>query len=96
MIDEGDNLTISCTTIGIPAPTISWTFNGQVLQTDHIIMKYQRRVVATLQIVDAQFPEDDGVYVCTGSNTYGGITNSSSATVAVVVLEPGTCVYECT
>lgn len=105
MLTVGANITISCTAIGIPVPTISWTSAGQRVsfaQTDQLsdynIVEFEDRavtpgsVVSTLQIVNA-LSTDTGMYVCTGSNTHGGITTSSSATVAVTVLEMGMCMY---
>ena len=47
---------------------------------------------STLQIVDTQYPADDGVYVCTGSNTHDGVTTSTSAMITVQVLGRFVCV----
>ena len=30
---EGNNITITCEAMGIPLPTIVWTFNGRVLMS---------------------------------------------------------------
>ena len=80
IVIEGSNVDITCISVGVPLPTISWTFNGRATQfdrinrfTDFIVSDdgtvTQGSIVSTLQIVDPQYPTDDGEYVCTGSNT---------------------------
>ncbi len=39
------------------------------------------RVISTLHIVNAQYPANDGVYTCTGSNNF----NSTNASVTIQV-----------
>ena len=100
-VSVGGNVDISCTSTGVPVPTITWTLNNQETnfsqtnistETDIAIFGAGRievtpgNVVSTLHIVNAQYPADDGVYVCTGSNTHAGVTTNSSAMVTVQVL----------
>ena len=98
---EGGNVDISCTSTGVPVPTITWTLNNQgtnfsqtsiSTDTDITILGGGNievtpgNLMSTLHIVNAQYPADDGVYVCTGSNTHAGVTTNSSAKVTVQVL----------
>jgi hypothetical protein len=100
-VAEEGNVDISCSSTGVPIPAVSWTYNNQPTtfaatdsSTDHSIRVLSGgsfevtpgRVVSTLHIVNAQYPSNEGVYVCTGSNTYDGVTTTSSATVSVQIL----------
>ena len=99
-IIEGENVELSCNSTGIPVPTITWTLNNQSIpltqtdvSTDHSVtakadqapVVTHGNVVSTVQIVNAQYPEDYGDYVCTGSSNDGVTTISSSATITVNV-----------
>ena len=93
---EGGNINISCTSTGVPIPNITWTFNNQLtsyLQSDiytnysvnyntvdYGLAVFPGSVVSTLHIVNAQYPADGGVYVCTGSNE-DGVTSSATITL---------------
>ena len=94
-------MNISCTSIGSPVPTISWTLNNQMTRFNKTDLSTvpsvtigtppnfavtDGRAESTLQIVNTQYPADDGVYVCTGSNTHDGDTTSTSAMITVRVL----------
>ena len=99
-VSEGGSVNISCTSIGSPVPTISWTLNNQMTRFTKTDLSTEPSVAvttppnfavtdgraeSTLQIVDTQYPADDGVYVCTGSNTHDGVTTSTSAMITVQV-----------
>ena len=93
-VGEGESINISCTSAGVPVPSITWTFNGQLTnfsQTDTII-ENQGYVVSTLHIVHARYELHDGVYQCAGSN-YGGDPTKSAANITVQVL--GMHFYAC-
>ena len=86
IVIEGTDVDIACISIGVPLPTISWMFNGHATQfgqtnrfTDFIISDdgtvTQGSIVSALHIVDAQYPTDEGEYVCTGSNTDEAMTS---------------------
>ena len=99
-VSEGGSVNISCTSIGSPVPTISWTLNNQMTRFTKTDLSTEPSVAvttllnfavtdgvveSTLQIVNTQYPADDGVYVCTGSNTHDGVTTSTSAMITVQV-----------
>ena len=105
-VSEGGSVNISCTSIGSPVPTISWTLNNQMTRFTKTDLSTEPSVAvirppnfavtdgvaeSTLQIVNAQYPADDGVYVCTGSNTHDGVTTSTSAMITVRVLGRFVC-----
>ena len=93
-------MNISCTSFGSPVPTISWTLNNQMTRFNKTDLSTEPSVAvttppnfaitdgvaeSTLQIVNTQYPADDGGYVCTGSNTHDGDTTSTSAMITVRV-----------
>ena len=106
---EGNSITISCTSIGAPIPSITWEFNGQSMSfnttdtvTDPQIELARRNpddpndglvpvtisnIVSDLRIVNAQYPEDDGVYTCIGSNDVQMINSISDNIIVQVVGE---------
>ncbi len=88
---EGNDVNINCTSIGGPTPTVRWTFdNSNTFNQTDVVTSPQRgsdrnvtlgRVLSTLHIVNAQYPANDGVYTCIGSNNF----NSTNASVTVQV-----------
>ena len=107
-VSEGGSVDISCTSIASPVPTISWTLNNQITRFNKTDLSTEPSVAvttppnfavtdgvaeSTLQIVNAQYPADDGVYVCTGSNTHDGDTTSTSAMITVRVSGMSLVVY---
>ena len=70
----GDSLTFICTASGVPAPTISWykdmelLLAGEVNITEVVVVNASSYyTVSMLYLCDVQFP-DTGMYSCTGSN----------------------------
>jgi len=105
-VREGGSVVISCTSTGVPVPTISWTFNNLTTRFNQndkstevtafvtaggVVDITQGSVDSSLQIVAPQYPADDGVYVCVGSNTHAGNTATSSAMITVQVLGEWVC-----
>ena len=96
-ISEGESVNISCTSTGIPIPSIVWTLNNQPvpydqtnISTDYNINGFNKvtpgAISSTLHIVNAQYPANDGVYTCTGSYNHAGTPVRDSAVVIVEVL----------
>ena len=100
-VSEGGSVDISCTSTGVPAPTITWRLNNQAVpfrQTDlttpadiRVNNNYgvdtiiNGSVVSTLHIVNAQYPAHDGVYECIGDNSNGGSAPPGIANITLQV-----------
>ena len=99
-VRETASVNISCTSSGLPVPTITWThhntpvrFDQTDTSTDPVVEvlsagEYaltQGHVVSTLHVADAHYPEDEGTYMCVGSNTHGDTTTTSSASISLLV-----------
>ena len=50
-------------------------------------------VVSTLHIENAQYPDNEGEYVCTGSHNHSGVTSNSSATTTLQFIGESYLVY---
>ncbi len=74
-----------------------WTFNNSdIFNHTDVVTPPQRgsdrdvtlgRVISTLHIVNAQYPANDGVYTCTGSNS------QLNSTAHVIVQVTGTIMH---
>ena len=100
-VSKGGSVDISCTSTGVPAPTITWRLNNQTApfnQTDMTTPADIRvninfavdtiingSVVSTLHIVNAQYPAHDGLYECIGDNSNGGSAPPSTANITLQV-----------
>ena len=94
-IPERININISCTSIGGPVPSITWTINNLTTdfsQTDVVHREMFSsgvvtlgNITSTLNIVDARYPAHDGVYTCTGTNTVSGLAYSSSDYITIQI-----------
>ena len=78
----GEPFTAQCTAYGLPAITISWTFNDEVVEeTVPIDFPYNpetNSIKATIQIAAVTF-SDDGIYVC--------IHSAESALASSIILD---------
>ena len=78
---ERDDLTLMCSAVGNPTPSISWTKDGSLINADgdpRINIIEQNTKLRIMNVSRA----DDGQYRCVGSNSLGNAT-SSVATVDV-------------
>jgi hypothetical protein len=104
---EGNSVDISCTSFGVPVPSLTWFFDGEeapftVMEiinseaitlvrsdpndpTSPFIPESLSNIISSLRIVNAQYPTNDGVYTCSGTNDNQG-KNVSNATIAVQVI----------
>uniref|UniRef100_A0A8C7N721 Neurofascin n=1 Tax=Oncorhynchus kisutch TaxID=8019 RepID=A0A8C7N721_ONCKI len=64
---QGEELLLECIAAGVPTPVITWTKDGDELDTTNIKVKNYNKL---LQIPKASF-EDAGEYTCTATNTIG-------------------------
>ena len=91
-VEEGGSVNISCSSTGLPTPTISWKLNNQSVAltptetlidpkprlSQHIVLDVMLgSILSTIEIIDAQYPDDDGVYTCTGTNNAMNVSTFS-------------------
>ena len=101
---EGDSVDISCTSTGVPTPSITWSFNNTAApfeQTDTVVDVKATilapgqftvdpgTITSELHIVSASYPDHDGVYTCVGVNSEDAVFTSSSAFITVQVQGTG-------
>lgn len=81
IIPRGENHTIQCTYEGIPAPSITWTLNGNML-SDGVDRVTITTSAGTSSSAIAMVTSDNaGTYTCTASNLLGTSMDSSQLTV---------------
>nr|XP_046199956.1 neurofascin isoform X1 [Oncorhynchus gorbuscha]XP_046199958.1 neurofascin isoform X1 [Oncorhynchus gorbuscha]XP_046199959.1 neurofascin isoform X1 [Oncorhynchus gorbuscha] len=64
---QGEELLLECIAAGVPTPVITWTKDGQELDTTNMKVKNYNKL---LQIPKASF-EDSGEYTCSATNKIG-------------------------
>jgi Immunoglobulin I-set domain len=69
-INDTEMLTLQCSVKGDPDPQITWSKNGKKISSSEIIDLKYKSGVATLKINEV-FPEDEGEYTCTATNSVG-------------------------
>ena len=69
-VKDGEALTLQCSVKGDPDPQIIWSKNGKKITSSEIIDLKYKNGVATLKINEV-FPEDEGEYACTATNSVG-------------------------
>jgi hypothetical protein len=79
-IRDGETLTLTCSVQGDPEPQITWSKNGKAISSSEIMDLKYKNGVATLTINEV-FPEDEGVYTCTATNSIGSTETSSKLTI---------------
>ena len=100
-IMEGDSVNIVCTSTGILTPTIEWELVGmaslpftpmdgvpvdpELVQTSPSFESTLGSLMSTFPITNAVFPDHEGTYRCTGTNTHNGVATSDVDTVEVIV-----------
>lgn len=77
---DGETLTLSCSVTGDPEPQILWAKNGNAISSSEIMDLKYKNGVATLTINEV-FPEDEGVYSCTATNSIGSTETKSKLTI---------------
>lgn len=69
-VGDGSALTLQCTVKGDPEPQITWSKNGKAISSSEIMNLKYKNGAATLTINEV-YPEDEGVYTCTATNSIG-------------------------
>ena len=97
-VDEGSSVNISCNSSGVPTPSVTWERNNQPLMlvpTERVVDQVPQlsnnilfdimlgSILSSIEVVDAQYLGDDGVYTCIGTNDYA---NGSSSEIHVQVV----------
>lgn len=96
-VEEGRSVNISCNSVGIPTPTIVWQMNNQTVPfrpTEDTMEPLDRgfesflqdvmlgRINSTIVIDNARYPNNNGTYICNGTNE----VDSSYSSINVLVI----------
>ncbi|XP_050021695.1 muscle, skeletal receptor tyrosine-protein kinase isoform X1 [Alexandromys fortis] len=80
----GSFVTLRCTAIGIPVPTISWIENGNAISSGSIQESVKDRVIdSRLQL----FITKPGLYTCIATNKHGEKFSTAKAAATVSIVE---------
>ena len=86
LVNETNTVTFSCKAVGEPVPTISWSFNGVIVnvsdtKTYSNISSLNRTLVEGLLIITNVQSSDVGTYTCLAENIIGIDRRSGILTV---------------
>ncbi|XP_064862124.1 neurofascin-like [Oncorhynchus nerka] len=81
---QGEELLLECIAAGVPTPVITWTKDGDELDTTNIKVKNYNKL---LQIPKASF-EDAGEYTCTATNKMGYLEHTIAVQIKDLSLAP--------
>ena len=87
IVNERNNVTFLCQSVGEPVPGISWYFNGVMINVPDNSSKYMivsRSLNITTENALTVYnvtSSDVGTYTCNSSNIIGSITSSGILTV---------------
>lgn len=79
-IDDGSRLELTVKVQGDPEPQVTWRKNEKIVSSSSVIDLRYKNGVATLTIAEV-FPEDDGEYVCTATNSIGTVSTSCKLSI---------------
>lgn len=79
-IDDGARLELTVKVEGDPEPQITWLKNEQIVTSSDVVDLRYKNGVASLTIAEV-FPEDDGEYVCTATNSIGTVSTTCKLTI---------------
>ncbi|XP_019853400.1 PREDICTED: hemicentin-1-like [Amphimedon queenslandica] len=81
---EHSTVTFQCLAIGDPFPSVSWSFNDEILiQDSRYIIGDSGQDFGSLTISRIRFT-DRGTYTCTYNNTHGTVMTSATLSVQVI------------
>ena len=85
--DEGDTASFTCQAIGEPIPTITWYFNGALVDEANMtkynisMMSFNTTIISsTLTILNVE-SSDVGAYTCDATNIVSNDTSTAVLTV---------------
>lgn len=79
-IDDGSRLELTVKVQGDPEPQVTWLKNERIVSSSDVVDLRYKNGVASLTIAEV-FPEDEGEYVCTATNSIGTISTSCKLTI---------------
>lgn len=82
----GRGLVLQCIADGIPAPNVTWSFNGMQLSYSIRTVSTDEATISTL-IFGALTAGDEGVYTCTATNSLAELRTSNSSLNITVLCE---------
>ena len=83
-LQTGSNLILACTFEGVPAPNVTWTANGIVLDVDGSDrLSVQTNDGSTQLIFTPVMGGDNGLYACAVDNSIGSPSVSNAIGVTV-------------
>lgn len=74
----GQSITLSCSALGEPSPTYTWTFNGATVLPASNVTIVSTASSSNLILLSVQI-EHVGNYSCTAMNSEGSATSDSAA-----------------
>lgn len=81
-ITEGQSVEFKCKISGKPSPNVQWQKGDKVIKPSKYFQMTVRGEESTLRISEA-FPEDEGTYKCTATNSAGKVVSTATLTVSV-------------
>ncbi|KAK3082773.1 hypothetical protein FSP39_005075 [Pinctada imbricata] len=69
-VKEGQSVTMEIKVTGTPRPDITWYMNGKTIKPSKFFRMTYEDNLAKL-VIDGAYPEDDGQYTCTATNSVG-------------------------
>ena len=89
-LKEGQNVTLTCQAIGVPAPMISWQKDSRMLANNHPYKIVTDGNRSTLFIEDTK-PTDTAWFQCSAVNVAGTASTRAKVTVQGELLSQGHC-----
>lgn len=80
-VADGARLHLQCAVAGDPDPQITWSKNGKPISSSEIVDLKYKAGTATLTINEV-FPEDEGTYTCTATNSIGSTDTACRLTIS--------------
>ena len=73
-VTEGTNITLSCTAVGYPLPSIYWMKQDEKSQIDTVFTIFVDDITVTAEVSIHTSIDDGGEYICHANNTQGAVS----------------------